>query len=173
MRRLVPVITATILAIIVALGAAIGTNPEQAAQPIRSQADLDSLELEAEKACRCERATGKPGTCWSTYRKRTAGLNPVEMASACAPVSTEIACFMVNDKESCIVTGRNGTQLCSDAEARAFESAFNSAMQKSLRSHPDDMERASKAANAAADSAMASIRKGIVPPADPSSQGCS
>lgn len=180
LARLVPVVVATVVAVGVAIGTATLSGapdapdaPASPAPPIASLAELSALERTAEAACRCERDGGEHGACWSAYDKRTAGLEPVQAASACAPVSVELDCFMVNGKESCIVTGRNGTQLCNEAEAQAYEAAFNRAMKQSLRAHPGDMSRASKAANDAGDRAMASIRKGIVPPADPSSQGCS
>lgn len=176
LARLIPIVVATVLAVGVAIGTATmsgKSGTSTAAAPIRTEAELVALERMAEAACRCERATGKPGTCWEDYRNRTAGLSPLQMASACAPVSTEIECFMVNGKESCIVTGRNGSQLCSGAEAEAFEAAYNGAMERSLRTHPGDMERADRAANAASERVMDSIRRGIVPPVDHSSQGCS
>ena len=174
-KFLIPVIVATTAAVAIgALSMSHSIAPKPAsAVPIRNMAELAALEQMAEAACRCERAAGKPGACWTTYRERTTGLESVEMASACAPVSTEVACFMVNGKESCIVTARNGTQLCSASEGQAFEAAYNGAMKRSLRSHPGDMDRASMAADLAAERVLAGIRKGIVPPADPSSQGCS
>lgn len=173
---LIPIVVTTVLAVGLAIVTATmsGTSATStAAAPIRTEAELVALERLAEAACRCERAAGKPGTCWKDYRNRTAGPSPLQMASACAPVSTEIECFMVNGKESCIVTGRNGSQLCSDAEAKAFEAASNGAMERGLRAHPGHMERADKAANAAGERVIDSIRRGIVPSVDPSSQGCS
>lgn len=165
---IIPIVTATVIAIGVALGVAL-TSPKQ----ISSQAQLDALQRTAEQACRCERSAGKPGTCWSDYRKRTEGLVTAQQATACEPISTEFDCFLVNGRESCIVTGRNGSQFCSADEAKAYESAYIGAAKRSLRGHPDDIDRALKAALASGEQVMDAIHKGFVPPADPSSQGCS
>jgi hypothetical protein len=177
MAKLVPVLVATVIAVGAVFGAAMPEGARSTAglaPPITSQTQLDALEKVAEQACRCarNRGGGASGSCWQEYRERTAGRIVSSWASACAPVSTEVDCFAIGGKESCIVTNRNNGELCSAVEAGAAAAAFNQASEAAARRFPRDRRKADIAANAAYERALAQIRRGQVPKVSRPSGGC-
>lgn len=130
--------------------------------PKPSAAELAALQLTAEEACRCARASPDREDCWAafnadTQRYREAdirrGSQSAATATACAPVSTRDQCFNTFEPHGgfCIVTGYHLTAgdappLCTAAEATAVETAFNDA----LKRDPDDYDRAAAEARATA-----------------------
>ncbi|WP_447765024.1 hypothetical protein [Sphingopyxis panaciterrae] len=143
------------------------------------RADRGALQERATAACECAVAKGKD--CWNGYKTAIKPFLPegqdgqVGMASACAPVSTEVDCLEDAEGEFCVTTGYdvNGVQLdnrqlCKQAEARAIDNAFSDVMKKAGPGGDWDQ----KEAQTAAKKALAAVRAGKASKAPPSSGGC-
>lgn len=146
------------------------------------------LQTLASAACTCTRDKGEgaEGECWKAFKEAVPGSPTSSTATACAPVSTEIDCFATSAGEACVVTGydANGvtdptlsTRLCTAAEARAIEFAFEEGWRGSDGKAPEpddkaDWEASNKRAIAAMNRAMRKIMKGEPVNAPSSSSGC-
>lgn len=152
-------------AVIVLLGLALGGcsadseasgDPSSVDQPIRissADVDLEGLEETAETACKCVRSGGDDQGCWKDYETRKSAIETkiygpggmpedhFAIATACAPVSTELECFDFSDGEHCIVTGYDangaseadrGVLVCTRAEAKAIEEGWNQRSQEGI-----------------------------------------
>ena len=131
----------------VAAGAAVSPRP-----PVLAS-EVAALQAVADDACRCERASPGDKSCWEVFSARTAAYrDAVQVASACAPVSTEMTCFNGDQPEAnfCITTGHHlvGTpyRLCSAEEAAIVDATFTATLKRS----GDDYEQAGAAASKAA-----------------------
>lgn len=116
-------------------------------------AEIAALQALSDDACRCKRASPDDRTCWETFNTRTAAhQDSAPVATACAPVSTEMICFNEDqpDARFCITTGYNlvGTNydLCSAEEARIVDATFTATLKRT----GDDYGRANAAARKAA-----------------------
>lgn len=111
-----------------------GFDPDVPAASINE----DALQRLATAACKCTRSGDGSSThedpCWQQYKKATSKFQVSSMATACAPVSTELECIATDEGEKCIVTGYyvNGASdefenptVCTVEEAQAIEAAFN------------------------------------------------
>lgn len=119
-----------------------------------TELEIAALQVLADDACRCARASPEDKTCRDAFTARTARHGRgAEVASACAPVSTEMSCFNEDrqDAQFCIVTGYSlvgtGRTLCSAEEARIVDATFNATLERTS----DDYGQASVAATRAAD----------------------
>jgi len=83
-----------------------------------------ALQIQADAACRCERAGNK--ACWSAFDKALPA-RAEGFWAACAPVSPQTFCWGENGKEICVTKrrdvwlSRSHVRLCSAAEAVAAE----------------------------------------------------
>lgn len=117
-----------------------------------SVAEIDQLQRQAAKSCNCERTGGKG--CFDDFRKRVERRGGQTMSSACAPISTEIACF--GSKQPCILmkymyVGDRHLTLCDAHDAQAIDHAYNATFAKT----GDD-----RAAGAEMDRVVAAIIRG-------------
>lgn len=142
-------------------------------------ADRDALQEKATAACECAVAKGKD--CWNGYKAAIKPFLPdaegggVGMASACAPVSTEVDCLEDAKGEFCITTGYNvngveldNRRLCRQAEARAIDNAFSDVMKNAGPGGDWDQNEAQTAAK----KALAAVRSGKASNAPAASGGC-
>lgn len=131
-----------------------GEAPSSAAAPSPPlpvpASEVAALQAVADDACRCNRASPDDKSCWEAFNARTAAHGDAALlASACAPVSTEMTCFKEDHPEArfCIATGHHlvGTdhELCSAEEVRIVDTTFTA----TLRRTGDDYEQAHAAAD--------------------------
>jgi hypothetical protein len=154
-----------------------------------SQIDEARLQNLATAACRCTRSKGdaSEGECWQDYKAATAPFAVSGVASACAPVSTELDCIASDTGETCIVTGYNVnaassaapiTALCTAGEAQAVEQAYQQGWLGPDGKAPDpqdsaDWDAANNRVNAAVDAVLARIARGeSVTASSPVTEGC-
>lgn len=157
--------------------------PADTPEPKRAKklalADRDALQEKATTACECAVAKGKD--CWNGYKAAIKPFLPdgegggVGIASACAPVSTEVDCLEDAKGQFCITTGYNvngveldNRRLCQHAEARAIDNAFSDVMKKAGPGGDWDQ----KEAQTAAKKALAAVRTGKASNAPSTSGGC-
>ena len=144
-------------------------TPAQAVDEVRLQAL-------ATASCECARSGASEDGCWSEYKAAMASFNVTGMASACAPVSTQLDCVATDKGEKCIVTGYGIPGICTDKEAIAVESAYSTAYKRATGGRDDideaTMRAAGDAANAAVDAIVARIRRGEAIAAVESTGGC-
>lgn len=156
--------------------------PAETPKPKRTKkltlADRDALQEKATAACECVVARGKH--CWNDYQAAIKPFLPGEgggvgMASACAPVSTEIDCLEDAKGEFCITTGYNvngveldNRRLCRQVEARAIDNAFSDVMKKAGPGGDWDQNEAQTAAK----KALAAVRTGKASNTPATSGGC-
>lgn len=76
---------------------------------IPTRAQVASLQLQAEAACRCARPLNDPWNrdCWAGFQRSLARYDHSGMASACAQESVSLECFgPEGPNRLCVVTGR-------------------------------------------------------------------
>lgn len=95
-----------------------------------SSAELARLEVEAHAACLCDKAAASSAAgmnCWAALEKKVLARGGQMSATACAPISTSMACL----GEECVATsyryvgpGPRRLVLCDQDEARAIDRAY-------------------------------------------------
>lgn len=102
-----------------------GIDPAMPANKV-GEARLQAL---ATGACRCARERGRADkeACWQDYKAAIAPFTINGVASACAPISTELDCIATDAGENCIVTGY-GNGICTAEEADAADRAYTQAL---------------------------------------------
>ncbi len=139
---------------------------------------VDEVRLQemATASCQCERTGTSEAECWSEYKAATSRYKIAGMATACAPVSTEMDCIATDEGEKCIVTGYGIPGICTDKEAIAVEAAYSTAFDRNTGGREDideaTMRAAGDAANAAVNSTVARIRRGEAIAGIESTGGC-
>ena len=191
MRRLVSVNSiANFLALTAGLwlaGCGTSLGDDEAAESIRSvNVDAEALEKLAGESCECVRGSDgsekEQETCWQEYKAATAKMDTYGMASACAPISTEIECVASDGSEKCWIVERRVVgasqeiarpYLCSVDEARAVEQAYLDGWSGPNGKEPDPSnEREWAAANKRADAALdAMLNRILAGKGHPTAQG--
>jgi hypothetical protein len=180
-----------VVVLLAALGGALhlsGGRAPEAGRVVASRAEAARLQALASAACTCTRAKGESAQseCWKSFKAAAPGPPISSDATACAPVSTQTACFATAAGEVCVVTGyeANGvtdpaldTRLCSAGEARAIEFAFQEGWRGPDGKAPDpddkaDWEASNRRAAAAMNSVARKIMRGEPVTAPPSAGGC-
>ena len=160
--------------------AAISDDPFAQYNPDVKAASVDETALGTLAAASCKCARSGDGSeaareeCWQDYKKATATLETYSMASACAPISTELECVGTDEGEKCWVTSF-GDDICTADEARAVESAYISAMEAEGDFDLLDeagAQRANDRANAAYKDVIEKLKRGETLAVAPVSGGC-
>lgn len=142
MRLLGPVTAATALAAIAIPASLVPTwrpppATAQAGALPKSKGEPSATQIAhwrelADDSCRCARAGGQSAECWATYDRETAAYEKGNAATMCLPVPHSWDCFGGDslDMDKCVETDRDhaGPLLCSAAERRAMEAAWNREM---------------------------------------------
>jgi hypothetical protein len=95
---------------------------------------LAEFRIEAMRACRCDRGSGKG--CWDKFNRMKSPFQVATSATACAPLSQEGICFEPSDPfnpdDGCVLTGyysaagpKSVLAACTPEEAQVLESIFN------------------------------------------------
>lgn len=102
-----------------------GIDPAMPASKV-IEARLQDL---ATSACRCTRQRGEASeeACWQDYEASIEPFAVNSVATACAPISTELDCIATDAGEKCIVTGY-GNGICTAKEADAADRAYTQAL---------------------------------------------
>ncbi|MCJ8156814.1 hypothetical protein [Sphingomonas sp. LaA6.9] len=175
MKRRTVAIAAAILGIIGAAGAAAffwqdAVRYVSAPPAPPSDQQLAEFQIEAESACKCIRQSGDPASrsgCSRRLEKMTAKWEWSGMAAACEPISTSINC--VGDGDRCYTSGYDlvvgsqgpdGPILCTAAEAQIVEAIFAEVSYTSPQATNEEMQRAYRAADKAAEKAAHDIAAG-------------
>ena len=135
--------------------------------------DEDAFEKLATASCKCTRSGDGSDEareeCWREYEAAKANLETYGMATACAPISTEIECVATDAGEKCWVISLGYDEVCTGDDARAVESAWSSAYSKAEQRGDESPDAA---ANDAVDRVLARLRRGESVAAAPGSGGC-
>ncbi|MBU7581080.1 MAG: hypothetical protein KAF27_11560 [Porphyrobacter sp.] len=137
----------------------------QASQAQRAaKVAVPRLQSLATAACICAREKGEAGEagCWQQYKAAIADFDVSGVATACAPISTELDCITTAGGEECIVTS-HGNGLCTAEEAAAADRAWTQALNAEGDISTLDeaaRARADKRANAALRDVTERIRRG-------------
>ncbi len=109
----------------------LATYPDDGIDPAMPASKVDEARLQAlaTGACRCTRESGGSNdeACWQDYKAAIARFTINGVASACAPISTELDCIATDAGEKCIVTGY-GDGICTAEEADAADRAYTQAL---------------------------------------------
>lgn len=141
-----------------------------------ARTDVAQLQTLATSACRCTREKGEAAeaACWQDYKAAIANYDVTSMATACAPISTELDCITTAAGEECIVTSY-GSGICTSEEAQAAENAYYTALNAEGDFSTLDeaaSARANDRANAAFDAILERIKRGETVTASAPSGGC-
>lgn len=143
-----------------------------------AKVDGDAMQALAAASCKCTRDGGGGrvvrDACWRDYETAVADLETYSMATACAPISTEIACTESDGVEACWVTSL-GEGICTAEEAQAVERAYSEALNKEGdfdHLNEEAAQRANKRANAAIADILERIRRGESFAHNPTPDGC-
>jgi len=117
---------------------------------------------------------GERGGCWQDDKAAIEPFTITGVASACAPISTELDCIATDKGEKCIVTSY-GNGICTadeaDAADRAYTQALNAKGEFSTLGETA-AARANERAGAAFRDMVVRIRRGDRLAASPSPGGC-
>lgn len=113
-------------------------EPEPKPAPRIADAEFGALEKLAVSACECRMVGGQATKCDQAYSQAKAKFEPLEGATACAPISTSMDCFG-GEAERCIATeypvvvGERGF-VCTSAQAKTLDAVWSKTYQTSGQS---------------------------------------
>lgn len=157
---------------------ALATYPDDGIDPAMPASKVGEARLQAlaTGACRCTRERGDASeeACWQDYKTAIEPFTINSVATACAPISTELDCIATDAGEKCIVTSY-GNGICTaeeaDAADRAYTQALNAEGEFSTLGEAA-AARANERAGAAFRDVVERIRRGERLAASRSSGGC-